>query len=152
MASNEYLRAGSGIVVVDPRGRVLGLERCDVPGSWQFPQGGLDPGEDPLDAARRELEEETGIDWRSVELLAEYPTWLGYELPPDARRKKTGRGQVHRWFLVRFTGDDSEIDVRADDEFCDWCWMEFDELVNLTWPIRRPVYEALRSAWSEFLT
>lgn len=153
MSSNEYFRAGAGVVVVDRRGRVLGLERCDVPGSWQFPQGGIEPGEEPLDAARRELEEETGIPWRSVELLREHPTWLGYQLPTNDRRSKTGRGQVHRWFLVRFTGDDADITVPADDggEFCDWCWLQIDELVNLTWEIRRPVYETLRTAWSGYM-
>ena len=155
MASSEYFRAGVGIVVIDRVGRVLGLERCDIPGSWQLPQGGIDPGEEPLDAARRELDEETGISWRFVELLAEYPSWLAYELPASHRSSKTGRGQVHRWFLVRFVGDDSGIDLNADvggGEFCGWRWMPIDELMVLTWEIRQPIYETLRKFWSHHLS
>ncbi len=155
MASNEHFRAGVGLVVIDADGRVLGLERCDVPGSWQLPQGGIESGEEPLDAARRELAEETGIGWHAVELIAEYPSWLGYELPVSERSSKTGRGQVHRWFLVRFVGDDSGIDLNAESgggEFCAWRWMHVAELVALTWEIRRPIYEALRTFWSDHLT
>lgn len=155
MASNEYFRAGVGIVVVDRDGRVLGLERSDVPGSWQFPQGGIDPGEEPLDAARRELAEETGIEWQFVELLAEHPSWLGYELPASRRSPKTGRGQVHRWFLVRFVGDDTDIDLTAHvggGEFGAWRWMHIGELHELTWDVRRPTYQTLGSFWSDYLT
>ena len=154
MASNEYFRAGVGIVVIDGDGRVLGLERSDVPGSWQLPQGGIDPGEEPLDAARRELREETGIAWDSVDLLAEYPSWLAYELPMSHRSSKTGRGQVHRWFLVRLVGDDTDIDLTAHvggGEFCAWRWMHIGELQTLTWDIRRPIYQTLESFWSDYL-
>lgn len=154
MASSEYFRAGVGLVVIDERGRVLALERSDVRGSWQLPQGGADPGEKPIDAARRELREETGIDASSIEFLAEHPCWLGYELPAGHRNSKTGRGQVHRWFLVRFRGDDSEIDLRSDDgdpEFCEWRWTTLAELAAVTWPVRRPVYDELAARWSEHL-
>jgi putative (di)nucleoside polyphosphate hydrolase len=155
MASSEHFRAGVGIVVIDSEGRVLGLERSDAPGSWQLPQGGIEAGEESLDAARRELEEETGIRWDRVELLAEYPSWLGYELPSANRSPKTGRGQVHRWFLVRFTGHDSDIRLNADvggGEFGDWRWMRIDALLTHTWEVRRPVYESLGAFWSEYLT
>lgn len=144
-----------GIVVIDRAGRVLGLERSDVPGGWQVPQGGLGAEEEPIDAAKRELQEETGIAWGEVELLDEYPDWLVYELPVSHRNQKTGRGQVHRWFLMRFVGDDDNIDLNAGSgggEFIRWCWLPIDELVASTWDIRRPIYKTFASHWSTYLT
>jgi putative (di)nucleoside polyphosphate hydrolase len=154
MASSEYFRAGVGVVVIDGHGFVLALERTDVEGSWQLPQGGIEVGEEPIDAAERELAEETGIRWRSVELLDVHPVWLAYELPPEHRSAKTGRGQVHRWYLVRFAGQDHEIALDSGvggTEFASWRWMPILELVASTWEIRRPVYRELASHWSSVL-
>ena len=97
---SRYFRAGVGAVVLDPRGRVLVLERADVPGAWQFPQGGLDDGETPLAAARREAEEETGIPAGALRLLGRYPDPLAYELPKAAQSKRTGMGQVQYLVLL----------------------------------------------------
>lgn len=94
MNMSQYFRAGVGIMVVNDDRCVLALERYDVPGAWQLPQGGLEESEEPLQAARRELWEETRIHWDQVVLLYEHPWWLAYELPPDSWTANTGRGQV----------------------------------------------------------
>ncbi len=114
---------------------------------WQMPQGGIDPGEDPYTAALRELAEETGIT--SAEKLAEAPDWYCYDLPVDAsRRSWRGRykGQRQRWFALRHTGPESEINVAAPPggfkpEFETWRWARMDELAGLVIPFKREVYE-----------
>jgi putative (di)nucleoside polyphosphate hydrolase len=94
-------RANAGLAVLNAAGEVLAVERGDQPGAWQLPQGGIDPGETPLEAAYRELEEETGLTQADVVLLGEHPDWLVYELPVEFRRKKTGLGQAQKWFFFR---------------------------------------------------
>jgi putative (di)nucleoside polyphosphate hydrolase len=139
----EYFRAGAGAVIIDGRGMVLALERAGIKGAWQLPQGGLKKGEEPLDAAYREIEEETGIVKRNLELLATAPEPLVYELPPDARSEKTGRGQVQYWFLFRFHGNDDSINIERGGEFQSWRWLPFPELIESTVEFRRPVYRKL---------
>ncbi len=154
MPSKEFFRAGVGLAVIDSRGMVLAFERADRRGSWQLPQGGIERSEAPLDAARRELFEETRIAWDDVVVIDEHPVWLAYELPVDARSAKTGRGQVHRWFLARFDGSEADICLDGDDgsqEFVAWRWMRFDDLADLTWEVRRPVYRQLEARWSRYL-
>jgi putative (di)nucleoside polyphosphate hydrolase len=115
---------------------------------WQMPQGGIAAGEEPQQAALRELEEETSA--RSVELLAEASDWLSYELPDHLvgiALKGRYRGQRQKWFAMRFTGEDSEIDIGPKDghkaEFNAWRWAELDEVVDLVVPFKRPIYEVL---------
>jgi len=139
--TSQFFRANVGVMVARPDGCVLVLERVDKPGQWQLPQGGLDVGEEPREAALRELQEETGIAPVHVELLAEHPGWLAYELPPERRRQKTGRGQVQKWFLFRFLGADSDIDLEPPPG-------DIEEV----WEVRRPIYEALIDEWSDRLT
>ena len=111
-----------GIMVLNRAGlafvgrRIGGPEHVDATHSWQMPQGGIDPGEDPWPAALRELREETNI--RSVERLAEIPDWLNYDIPRDIAGlawKGRYRGQTQKWFAMRFTGDEREIDVAHPD-------------------------------------
>ena len=152
-----------GIVLFDRRGRVLigrrrreaGPEHVDDTHAWQLPQGGIDPGEDPYRAALRELYEETSV--RSVELLAEAPDWYRYDLPaPVAGQAWRGRyrGQTQRWFALRFTGSESEIDIdrpgggRHRAEFDGWRWEKFEALPDLIIPFKRNVYERVVEAFA----
>lgn len=113
---------------------------------WQMPQGGIDKGEAPRDAALRELEEETGI--RNAEILAEFPGWLTYDLPPEllgvALKGKYG-GQQQKWFAMRMSGPDSQINIRPrrgqKAEFDQWRWAAIDELAGLIVSFKKPVYE-----------
>jgi putative (di)nucleoside polyphosphate hydrolase len=152
---SQFFRANVGIVVARADGCVLAFERSDKPGQWQLPQGGLDEGEEPTEASLRELHEETGITPELVELLAEHPDWLAYELPPGRRRSKTGRGQVQKWFLYRFLGSDADIDLSPPkgerQEFSAFRWVPLPDLLDEAWEVRRPIYGALLEAWSELL-
>jgi putative (di)nucleoside polyphosphate hydrolase len=141
-----------GIMVLNPVGnvwigrRVGSLHKNEGGGLWwQMPQGGIDEGEDPAQAARRELFEETGM--RSVEVLAESADWYTYDLPPELRaRAWRGRyqGQIQKWFAMRFKGPESEINLAArpghEVEFDAWRWARLDELVDLVVPFKRKVY------------
>jgi putative (di)nucleoside polyphosphate hydrolase len=150
---SQFFRANVGIVVTRPDGHVLLFERLDKPGQWQLPQGGLDLEEEPQEAAFRELHEETGIKPDHVQLIAEYPRWLAYELPAERRRRKTGRGQVQKWFLFRFRGVDSDIDLVPPEgerqEFSAFRWVVWADLVETVWEVRRPVYQALVDEWAD---
>ena len=145
------LRTGVGIVLLDRAGRVwVGKKRprwadASEPDSWQMPQGGINPGEDRLSAALRELEEETGIT--SVEVLAESHDWLTWELPTHligTALKGRYRGQRLRWFVARFVGPDSEIDIGGRHghkaEFTAWTWAPPHEVPSLTVPFKRTLY------------
>lgn len=147
----EYFRAGAGAVVINDRGLVLVLERADIPGAWQLPQGGLDAEEEPLAAALRETEEETGIPAGELELLEAYPQPLAYELPPGARSLRNGRGQVQYWFLFRFSGSDETIDLLAGGEFRAWRWIPFGQLLECVADFRRPLYCCLAEGFRRHL-
>ncbi len=142
-----------GEIFIGHRKRKRGEEGLDKR-SWQMPQGGIDEDEKPVEAARRELWEETNI--RSTDMIAEHPDWLNYDLPEGARGRWAGRyrGQSQKWFLFRFLGLDSEIDVRfpADGkhgaEFDAWRWERFERLPDLVVPFKRNVYEAVAAEFA----
>lgn len=124
---------------------------------WQMPQGGIDPGEAAVEAAIRELHEETNIT--SIALLGEVPGWLTYDLPAEIAHtawKGRYRGQAQKWFAFRFTGKDSEIDIGAPGggahkpEFTDWRWERLERTPELIIPFKRPVYQAVAAAFGRF--
>jgi putative (di)nucleoside polyphosphate hydrolase len=141
--TDERFRAGVGLLVLNSAGLVLAIERTGNPGSWQFPQGGLHEGEEPIDGALRELNEETGLEPRHVTLLAEHPEWLAYELPAQYRTKKTGLGQVQKWFLFRFEATDADIQLPPGGEARAWAWRDPEELASSSTEFRRPTYRRL---------
>lgn len=144
-----------GVMLINRQGLVFVGRRRNkkqpehvAPGyEWQMPQGGIDKGEQPYAAALRELHEETNVS--SVSLLAEAPDWYSYDLPTDvAKRAWRGgfRGQTQRWFALRFTGEESEIDIHDPGpghkpEFDAWRWERMERLPELIIPFKRPVYE-----------
>jgi putative (di)nucleoside polyphosphate hydrolase len=139
--------------------RTEGPEHVDDVHAWQMPQGGVDPGEDPWPAALRELYEETSI--RSVEKLGEVPEWLAYDIPREIvgrAWKGKYRGQTQKWYALRFTGDEREIDIASpgggghEPEFAEWRWERIENLPGLIIPFKRPVYERVVREFSQFAT
>ena len=146
-------RPNVGVVLFHPDGRVWYGRRAGTPGphNWQFPQGGVDEGEDMEAAARRELAEETGVT--SVEPLARTGDWIAYDFPPGYGGSKQARGfagQKQLWFAYRFTGEESEIDLEAhgEIEFDAWRWGRLDEASELIVPFKRAVYEQVVAAFA----
>ena len=141
-----------GLMVLNPQGRVFigrridGPEHVDAAHVWQMPQGGVDPGEDTWRAALRELYEETNI--RSVEKLGEIAEWLSYDIPREfvgQAWKGKYRGQTQKWYALRFTGQDSDIQLDADEhpEFEAWRWVRLQELPELAVAFKRDIYARL---------
>ena len=142
---DDGYRANVGIILSNSAHRVFLGQRLGNRG-WQFPQGGIKPGEKVTDAMFRELEEETGLKSEHVEILAQTTDWLSYKLPKRFMRfgsKPLCIGQKQRWFLLRFVGHDEDVSVDAswEPEFEDWCWVDFWEPVKRVIYFKRPVYE-----------
>jgi putative (di)nucleoside polyphosphate hydrolase len=148
---SDFFRANVGAMIINKQGDVLVFQRTH-PGNhaWQLPQGGLEPGEDPINGVMREVGEETGIPEGKLKLLAEASEWLAYELPEQYRSAKTGRGQVQKWFLFRFRGRDEDIQPDGH-EFAAWQWMDCSELLRTVVAFRRPVYERLLKEFRSYL-
>jgi putative (di)nucleoside polyphosphate hydrolase len=148
-------RPNVGVVLFRPDGLVFygrraGAERTHA---WQFPQGGVDEGEDLHDAARRELAEETGV--RSTHLLGRTQAWIAYDFPADMAGSKSARGwkgQKQIWFALAFDGDESEIDLAGHHppEFDAWRWGSLDEAPDLIVPFKRDAYVEVVSAFAKY--
>jgi putative (di)nucleoside polyphosphate hydrolase len=148
-------RPNVGVVLFHRDGRVWLGKRAGTPGpyNWQFPQGGVDPGEDLEAAARRELAEETGAVTASY--LGRTDGWITYDYPPEFASRKAGRGfkgQKQVWFAFRFDGEESEFDLAAhqEPEFEDWRWGYLAETPDLIVPFKRASYEAVARAFAPF--
>lgn len=148
-----------GVVLIDARGLVFAGQRIDSPPgaapAWQMPQGGIDEGEKPREAAYRELWEETGIPRDKVEFVAKTHGWVTYDLPPELLGKVWGgkyRGQKQKWFLFRFLGQDSDIQIATSHpEFSSWRWITADEMVESIVPFKRAVYEEVVRSFRAYL-
>lgn len=144
-------RRGVGIVLLNARGQVFVAERVDTPGAWQMPQGGIDKNETPRIAAMRELHEETGTD--KARIIGVTRAWLRYDLPADLQGKAWGgkyRGQEQKWFLMRFTGVDTDIDIATEHpEFSAWKWQRFADLPRSIVGFKREIYKQVVAAFKE---
>jgi putative (di)nucleoside polyphosphate hydrolase len=142
-------RPNVGMVVANLSGQVLVGERFQFPGAWQFPQGGIDEGEEPKTAALRELWEEVGI--RDPELILEYPDWIAYDFPKDLELKgklNRYRGQTQKWFLFFWDGRAEDCDLEVHErEFRSVRFMSWNEILASIVPFKKPVYEKLQECF-----
>ena len=154
--NRELYRPGVGVMLVNAEGNVWVGQRLDSTlEAWQMPQGGLDPGEDALAGALRELEEETGIRPGLVEIVTRTTGELIYELPEDLIGKvwkEPWRGQRQIWFLARFLGEDKDVDIATPHpEFRAWKWATPNELPALIVPFKTQLYRDIVTAFADWL-
>lgn len=148
-------RPCAGIMLVNSADQVFVARRIDTDqDAWQMPQGGIDSGEEPRAAAMRELLEETGTDKATI--VAETDDWLRYDLPDDLVGKVWKgrfRGQMQKWFLMRFTGQDSDISLETEHpEFNAWQWVPLQDVPRLIVPFKRDIYQQVCDAFAPLLT
>ncbi len=152
----DRFRPNVGIVLVNAAGKVWLGRRADTAGprNWQFPQGGMDAGETPLQAAVRELREETGA--RTIALLGQTNDWIAYAFPPGHRLKigQSWLGQKQLWFAFRFAGDDSEFDLNSHNEieFSQWRWADIDDALNTVVRFKRETYRRVIDLFRSLVT
>ncbi|NKD77009.1 RNA pyrophosphohydrolase [Haematospirillum sp. H1815] len=147
-------RPCAGIMLVNQRNEVFVAQRLDTEqNAWQMPQGGIDRGEDPRDAALRELKEEIGTN--KAEIIAEMEEWVRYDLPDDLIGKVwkgRWRGQEQKWFLMRFTGHDRDICLDTEHpEFSDWRWVPLRDVPDLVVPFKQAIYRQVCAAFAPHL-
>ena len=148
------MRSGVGIILLNNDNQVFVGKRKDNPGDkWQMPQGGVEDGEDFVTAMRRELYEETNI--KNIKILKELDHWFQYELPDELVGKiwkGRFRGQKQKWFIVKFLGEDEEINIRTKNpEFIEWKWIDFKKLPEVIVYFKKELYKNLVSNISNFI-
>jgi putative (di)nucleoside polyphosphate hydrolase len=156
MTNRDRYRRGVGVMLLNHQGKVFVGARIDnTDEAWQMPQGGIDTDEEPWATALRELEEETGIPPHLVEKISECPERLKYELPEELKGRLWGGkyvGQDQDWYLARFLGQDSDINIHTEDpEFREWKWIEPEQLPDLIVPFKRDLYRQLLREFAEDL-
>lgn len=144
-------RPCAGIMLLNKCGQVFVAKRIDTEvEAWQMPQGGIDDNENPKDAAIRELNEETGI--KNASIIDEYEGWLTYDLPDELIGKVWKgryRGQTMKWYVMRFNGNDKEINIETEHpEFSEWRWANISELPNIIVPFKKNIYQKLSERFS----
>ena len=145
--SNLPLRKGVGVVLLNNNNKIFLAKRIDNPNDfWQMPQGGIDKGENPLDAAFRELKEETSI--KSVKLIQEIQNEITYNLPDSLLGiiwKGRFKGQTQKWYIMKFLGDDNEIDLKTErPEFLEWKWINIANITDKVVDFKLHVYEKIK--------
>ena len=149
---DEAYRPGVGMVIFNQNGSVLVAERIDSRDSWQFPQGGIDEGENPEDAVFREMEEEIGT--RKAEIIAIMEGWTYYDYPPHVAYKMGTqlRGQRHKWVALRFLGTDEDIklDTHIEPEFSRWKWVPIENLLDEIVMFKRNAYEKIIEEFKKY--
>ena len=145
-----------GVMLINAEGLVFAGQRLDNPApAWQMPQGGIDDGEKPREAAYRELWEETGVTRELVEFVGKTHGWVTYDLPPELLGKVWGgkyRGQKQKWFLFRYLGRDDQVDIATEHpEFAQWRWIAADEMLASIVPFKRAVYEEVIRSFRAYL-
>ncbi len=149
------LRKGVGIIVLNSENKVFVGKRKDNPNNnWQMPQGGVDIGEDHISAMKRELAEETGIS--NIKIIKELDYWLEYELPKNLVGiiwKGKFRGQKQKWFIVKFLGKDSDINIKTKNaEFIEWKWLDIDDLSNVIVYFKKHIYTQLQTELKKIIS
>ena len=149
------LRLGVGIVLLNDNNEVFVGKRIDNPENfWQMPQGGVDENENFLDAAKRELEEETGI--KNIKLIKEIEGWLTYDLPKNLLGKiwkGKYRGQKQKWFIMKFLGNNNEININTKKpEFMNWKWIKPSKLPEVAVNFKIDIYKKISKEVSNFIT
>jgi len=151
--NGKNYRKGVGIIIVNPEGQFFLGKRIGAE-AWQFPQGGIDEGEAPKDALYRELYEETGLKREAVKILDVSKKWLVYHIPHVFQRsKKRYDGAMQKWFLLKLTGTDGDINLNAFDhaEFDAWKWSDKDTAIKSVIKFKRKVYESILNEFSNTL-
>lgn len=149
--SQRPYRPGVGILLFNPQGLVFAARRVDTKEmAWQFPQGGIDEGEDPATAAMREMQEEIGTN--KAEMIGESAGWISYDLPADIADKVWKgrfRGQKQKWFAFKFLGTDADINIDTEHpEFCEWRWMPLAEAAERIVAFKRPLYQQVAAEFA----
>ena len=154
MLNKLPMRQGVGVIVLNQNNEVFVAKRKDNPiDKWQMPQGGININETPFHAMKRELEEETSIT--TIKVLKEIDNWLEYELPPNLLGKiwkGKYRGQKQKWFIVKFIGNDGEINLNTKHpEFIEWKWIDYKSLTDVIVDFKKDVYKKLKNELKNFL-